>query len=255
MKLRTLAPCVLVAAAAVAAAGCAGRQPVPPGARDQGADAGPAYFTQATEAGTRYTHNWVGRPCFTVDLPGEDWVLQSATAEYVQWNKGDVKLKIYLSDNRQTAFAVSGMSPEEALRAFVGFELDYIKPKFEKHTSPAPAMRTNDNGLWALWRWEGRGGRRAGVGRAQPADQRHLLASLWLDPWVVSFDWATTNVDGPDLESPELVRAVRSLHFEPKCFQQMRSGETWSRGDKAGAQMGGAPGRPGKDEEPSRPQL
>jgi hypothetical protein len=212
--------------------------PSPAGARAQGDDMGPAYFTESTDAGYRYAHNWVGRPCFTIDLPGPDWVLQSATADYVLWHKGEFALKVYLTDNRSSAFAVSGMGGDEALRAFIGYELDFIKPKFDMHTSPPPAMRENETGVWALWRWEGRSGRRAGVGKSQPADQRHLLASVWLDPWVLSFDWATARVDLPDHDSPELLAAVKSLHFAPKCFTQMRSGETWSEPEGGGAQLG-----------------
>lgn len=241
MNLRSLA--ILSAAGLFVLAGCAAHQgDVPPGARYQGNDLAPGYFTEATEGGYRYAHNWVDRPCFTLDLPGSDWVLQSATADYVLWHRGDHVLKVYLTDNRSVAFAVSGMSPEEALRAFIGYEEDYIKPKFEKHSSPSPSMRTNETGLWALWRWEGREGHRAGVGKMQPADQRHLIASLWLDPWVISFDWATAKMDAPDVDSPELVYAVRSLHFYPHCFQNMRSGETWTKPEGGGAQLG--PQRP-----------
>lgn len=236
MKQRTLAFWTL--AGLIVLAGCGAKQPVPSGARAQGDDEGPAYFTQSTDAGYRYAHNWIDRPCFTIDLPGPSWVLQSATADYVLWRKGDYALKVYLTDNRQTAFGVAGMTAEDALRAFIGYELDFIKPKFEKHSSPAPSMRTNENGLWALWRWEGRAGRRAGVGKAQPADQRHLLASLWLDPWVISFDWATAKMEMPDTDSPELIYAVRSIHFEPKCFQAMRSGETWTRTEGGGSHLG-----------------
>jgi len=222
----------------LAVAGCSGQQALPPGARGQGNDLAPGYFTEATATGYRYAHNWVDRPCFVIDLPGSDWVLQSATADYILWSKGDYRLKVYLTDNRQIAFAVGGMSPDEALRAFIGYELDFIKPKFEKHSSPPPSMRTNETGLWALWRWEGRIGRRAGVGKPQPADQRHLLASLWLDPWVITFDWATAKLDAPDVDSPELVYAVRSLSFVPQCFQNMRSGETWTKPEGGGAQLG-----------------
>ncbi len=248
MKQRTLAPWLL--AGLIFVAGCSARTPVPSGARAQGDDEGPAYFSQATEYGYRYAHNWVERPCFTIDLPGPDWVLQSATADYVLWRKGDHALKLYLTDNRATQFAVSGMSGDEALRAFIGFELDFIKPKFEKHTSPSPSMRTNETGLWALWRWEGRMGRRAGVGKPQPADQRHLLASLWLDPWVLSFDWATAKLDSPDVDSPELLAAVRSIRFEPKCFQTMRSGETWTKPEGGGAQHGSE--RPHRETPPAQ---
>jgi hypothetical protein len=229
---------VAVAAAATLVAGCSGKNPVPPGARYQGDDLGPAYFTQSTDYGYRYAHNWVGRPCFTIDLPGSDWVLQAATADYVLWHKGEYRLKVYLSDNREKAFAVAGMRGEDALRAYIGYEIDYIKPKFEKSISPAPSLRTNTTGLWALWRWEGRMGRRGGVGKAPPADQRHLIASLWLDPWVLSFDWATAKTELPDYDSPELLAAVQSLHFEPKCFAQMRSGETWTQPEGGGSQLG-----------------
>lgn len=239
LALRTRTGLTLLAGC-LAVAGCATRNPVPPGARVQGEDLGPAYFTQATEYGYRYAHNWIDRPCFTIDLPGNDWVLQSATADYVLWHKGDYALKLYLTDNRTDQFAVGGMDAEQALRAFIGFELDFIKPKFEKSTSPAPNLRTNENGVWALWRWEGRVGRRAGVGKAQPAEQRHLIASLWLDPWVLSFDWATSKLDLPDVDSPELLAAVRSLRFVPQCFATMRSGETWAAPQGGGGSHFGA---------------
>jgi hypothetical protein len=248
---RILATCSL--AGLLLITGCAGRQPVPPGARYQGPDLAPGYFTQATETGYRYAHNWVDRPCFTIDLPGSDWVLQSATADYVLWHKGNHALKVYLADNRDLAFGVAGMDSEQALRAFLGYELDFIKPKFEKNSSPPPSLRTNETGLWALWRWEGRGGRRAGVGKPQPADQRHLLASLWLDPWVISFDWATSKMDSPDIDSPELVYAVRSLKFVPQCFQQMRSGETWSAPEGGGAHLGQEQPRVVPEDESSGP--
>ena len=238
LKQRNLA--TLTLAGLVLLAGCSAfRDPVPSGARAQGDDEGPAYFTQSTDYGYRYAHNWVNRPCFTVDLPGSDWILQSATADYVMWHKGDYALKLYLTDNRTSAFAVGGMSGDQALQAFIGYELDYIRPKFEKSSSPPPSLRNNETGIWALWRWEGRIGRRAGVGKAQPAEQRHLLASLWLDPWVLSFDWATSDLDSPDVDSPELLAAVRSIHFVPQCFPTMRSGETWAApGTGGGAHLG-----------------
>jgi hypothetical protein len=219
-------------------AGCSLTRSEQSGSRNQGEDAAPAYFTQATASGYRYAHNWVDRPCFTIDLPGNDWVLQSATADYVMWRKGAYALKVYLADNRVNAFAVAGMSSEDALRAYIGYEMDFIRPKFEKQSSPTPSLRTNETGLWALWRWEGRMGRRAGVGKPQPADQRHLLASLWLDPWVLTFDWATAKLDSPDVDSPELLAAVRSLTFYPQCFQSMRSGETWTAPEGGGAHLG-----------------
>ena len=158
--------------------------------------------------------------------------------------KADVPADVFtLADHlpQESALVVTGTVRADP-RSPIGYELDFIKPKFEKHTSPSPSLRTNETGLWALWRWEGRGGRRAGVGKPQPADQRHLLASLWLDPWVISFDWATAKLDSPDVDSPELVYAVRSLHFYPKCFHEMRSGETWTQPEGGGAHLG--PERP-----------
>jgi len=214
-------------------AGCAANAT---GQRSQGPESGPAYFTQNTAAGYRYAHNWVDRPCFTIDLPGHEWVLQSATADYVMWRQGIHALKLYLTDNRKEQFAVSGMNGDDALRAFIGFELDYIKPKFENDFSPAPTLRRNGTGLWALWKWEGHKGKRAGVGKAQPSDQKHLLGSLWLDPWVLTFDWATPKLDEPD-GGPELRAVLESLMFHPQCFASMRSGETWSEPDGGGAQL------------------
>lgn len=235
MKQRTLAPWTLAILTFVA--GCSARSAAP-GPRGQTDSDSPAYFTQSTPTGYRYAHNWVDRPCFTIDLPGTDWVLQSATADYVLWHKGNHALKVFLADNRDLAYAVRGMNGEDVLRAYIGYELDFIRPKFEKPLSPAPSLRMNQSGLWALWRWEGLGGRRAGVGKAQPADQRHLLASLWLDPWVLTFDWATSKLDSPDVDSPELLYAVRSLQFHPECFASMRSGETWTQPEGGGAQFG-----------------
>ena len=71
--------------------------------------------------------------------------------------------------------------------------------------------------------------RRAGVGKAIPADQKHRIASLWIDPWVLSFDFATTNLDTPDGETPDMKAVYRSLAFHNECFESMRSGETWGQ--------------------------
>jgi hypothetical protein len=50
-----------------------------------------------------------------------------------------------------------------------------------------------------------------------------------MDPWVLSFDWATTEVEadyfGP---TPEMIDMLESLRFHPACFAAMRTGETWS---------------------------
>ena len=67
------------------------------------------------------------------------------------------------------------------------------------------------------------------TGSRAPVDQRHVVASLWMDPWVLSFDWATTEVEadyfGP---TPEMIDMLESLRFHPACFAAMRTGETWS---------------------------
>ena len=224
---RTTSSWWLVACVALVS-GCASMTiPTPPGARHEDSKEGPAYFTEARENGIRYTHNWVQRPCFEIEMPGHDWVLQEATSDYVLWRKGHEVLKLYLTDNRDSEFAVSGMNTEDALRAFVGFELDFVRPKFDDHRSSAPSLRRNENGQWALWRWEGHGGRRAGVGKSQPADQRHRVASLWIDPWVLSFDWATVSVDTEDNSVATIKSTLESLKFHPECFRSMRAGETW----------------------------
>lgn len=220
-------------AAVLLTSSCATMRPEegPPGVAINTASehAGPAYFTQVTEQGIQYAHNWVNRPCFSVLLPSHEWVLQSATADYVMWKNGETVLKIFLSDNRIDDFAVSGMSPSQALRSFIGFEFDFIKPKFRYHSGGAPLLDTDENGVWAHWSWSGRAGQRAGVGKAIPADQKHRIASLWIDPWVLSFDFATTNLDTPDGETPDMKAVYRSLAFHNECFESMRSGETWGQ--------------------------
>ena len=104
LKQRTLAPWTI--AGLILLAGCSAKEPVPSGARNQGQDVGPAYFTQATAYGYRYAHNWVERPCFTIDLPGPDWVLQSATAV----SSGEPNL-IYLIHLSAPSPALSRRSP------------------------------------------------------------------------------------------------------------------------------------------------
>ena len=194
---------------------------------DNSDQAGPAYFTQSTRTGSRYAHNWVRRPCFSLELSDRDWILQSATANYVLWRRGADVLKVYLADNREIGYAVSGMDPEGALRAFVGYELDFVRPKFEESRATPDEMDSNDHGIWAHWSWEGRSGRRAGVGKAKPADQLHHVSSLWLDPWVLSFDWATRDMTAPFARDGEMAEVLRSLAFHPECFEEMRTGETW----------------------------
>ncbi|MFT4571716.1 MAG: hypothetical protein ACI8TX_001034 [Hyphomicrobiaceae bacterium] len=230
----------------VGVTGCSAMQDqVPPGARTEDSGEGPAFFTQATDEGIRYAHNWVERPCFTVDLPGHNWQLQETTADYVLYRRGINVLKIYLTDNRNVNFAVSGMKGDGVLRAFVGAELDYVAPKFAHHYAAPPRMKVNEQGSWALWRWEGRDGKRAGVGKAQAADQKHMVASLWIDPWVLSFDFATTDLEATTEPTGDIREILESLLFHPKCFRSMRSGETW--GDRKVRIETAAPSAIGED--------
>ncbi len=225
--------CVTALALGVLASGCGATigAKMPPGARTEDSGEGPAFFTQATPTGIRYAHNWVGRPCFIFDLPGNDWQLQETTADYVLYRRGSNVLKVYLTDNRLVDFAVAGMGTEGALRAFVGAELDFVRPKFTNYYSTPPRLKTNEHGTWALWRWEGREGKRAGVGKAQPSDQKHMVASLWVDPWVLSFDFATTDVEATTEPTGDIRQILESLTFHPRCFRSMRQGETWNERD------------------------
>ena len=167
-------PALAVATCLSVLTACSATQtPTHPGAAAAGGgptQEGPAYFTQATSTGARYAHNWVRRPCFTLEVPGGGWILETATADYVQWRRGGEVLKVYLADNRDAAFAVSGMNPEGVLRGFIGYELDYVRPKFEISRAVPPQIDLNAQGVWAHWGWEGRSGKRAGVGRGKPAD-------------------------------------------------------------------------------------
>lgn len=189
---------------------------------------GPAYFTQVHDMGTRYAHNWAGRPCFTIDLPLTEWVREGSSPDYAQWRRGPEVLKVYLSDNRERDFAVHGMSTEGVLRSFVGSELDFVAPKFAKYRSSPPQVWQGPEGVWAYWQWQGLDGRRAGVGKTKPADQKHYVASLWLDPWVLSFDWATLDIEGEHGLNVERQQVLKSLAFYPECFQSMDVGETWN---------------------------
>ncbi len=187
----------------------------------------PDYFTQITPSGTLYAHNWPGRPCFTVDIIGEDWVLKETAADRVLWRRGDNVLNIYLTDNREAGFAVAGMNDEQALLAFIGSELEYVKPRFEYQRVRQPRTARDRNGLWSQWSWKGQGGKLARPGQKKPLDQQHVIASLWLDPWVLSFDWARTELTDNLGPSPEMIDILESVQFYPQCFSGMRPGETW----------------------------
>jgi hypothetical protein len=188
----------------------------------------PAYFTEVTESnGLRYAHNWEQRPCFSLELPTTAWQLDKASANRVVWHQGKETLGLYLTDNRYHRFAVSGMNPEQILRAFIGYELEYIKPRFEVQMLPEPRFAGDGNGTWAQWRWEGYGGLKASNRSSVPADQHHVVASLWLDPWVLSLDWGSVDDEVAPGPRAELVDVVESLTFNPQCFQAMKLGETW----------------------------
>ena len=195
----------------------------------------PAYFTQVTPTGIRYGHNWEDRPCFTIDLDSTAWKLEEATADRVVWSRGEQHFAIYLADDRKGKFAIAGMNGEQALAAFMGYELDFVKPRFDLQTTSAPRMAKDANGIWMQWGWEGRGGKRSTSSVDKPADQRHTIISLWIDPWVLSFDWATTDLSIALGPTPSMLDVIESLHFYPQCFAAMNPGETWgAQGSVAG---------------------
>jgi len=190
-------------------------------------DDAPAYFTQVTPTGMRYGHNWEGRPCFTIELDGPDWSLDEATADRIVWSRGQQHLAIYLADNRKGKFAVAGMDGEQALTAFMGYELDFVRPRFDMHMTNRPRLARDANGIWMQWGWEGHGGKRVSSSVDKPADQRHTIMSLWIDPWVLSFDWATTDLNIALGPTPAMLDVIESLTFFPECFAAMDPGETW----------------------------
>jgi hypothetical protein len=194
-------------------------------------DEAPAYFSQVTPTGMRYGHNWAERPCFTIDLDGSGWKLEEATADRVVWSRGELHLALYLADNRTGRFAVAGMDGQQALESFMGYELDFVKPRFDFQVSYPPKLAQDDSGVWMQWGWEGHGGKRSNTTVDKPADQRHVIASLWVDPWVLSFDWATTDMNIPLQPTPAMIDVIESLHFYPQCFGAMDPGETWRVGE------------------------
>ncbi len=206
---------------ALAAAGCS--------ARAKPEAVAPSHFVQIRDPGMAYAHNHGARPCYSFELADPDWRLEESKPDWAQFSRLDGVLRVYFVDNRDVGFAVGGMEPEDALRAFIGAEAAFIKPLFQFQSVESPKLAEDDNGIWVQWAWEGRAGNRRGAGSRAPVDQRHVVASLWMDPWVLSFDWATTEVDadyfGP---TPEMIDMLESLRFHPACFTAMRTGETWS---------------------------
>ena len=190
-------------------------------------DDAPAYFTQVTPTGVRYGHNWEDRPCFTINLDSTSWKLEEAAADRIVWSRGPQHFALYLADNRKAKFAVSGMDGQQVLTSFMGYELDFVKPRFDMHLTHPPRLARDDNGTWMSWGWEGHGGKRSSSGVDKPADQRHTIMSLWVDPWVMSFDWATTDMSIAAGATPSMVDVIESLKFYPECFAAMSPGETW----------------------------
>ncbi len=186
----------------------------------------PAYINRVTDTGYTYSHNWEGLPCFSTDLKGSDWIFEESTAERVRWSRGDLVLNMYFSDNRSQRFAAGGMEAEEILRAFLAYELEYIRPNFDFQVTKPPKFASVEQALWMQWEWTGTGGKRKRAETQAPADQRHVIISLWLDPWVLSFDWASSDmnvIDGPTLE---MIETLESLRFHPQCFTALTPGET-----------------------------
>jgi hypothetical protein len=74
------------------------------------------------------------------------------------------------------------------------------------------------------------GGKRMSTAVDKPADQRHAIASLWIDPWILSLDWATTDMALTLGATPAMIAVIESLRFYPECFAAMNPGETWGPG-------------------------
>jgi len=195
--------------ALVAVSGCARLRPP--------AEA-PAYFTQVTDKGWLYAHNWANVPCFTIELLGETWRLGKSDPEKISWIRGDEYLTIALSDNRKLGYAVADMLPEDALRAYLGYEAEHIRPLFDYQVIHQPKFTTEYDGTWMGWAWEGTGGKRRGVKANVPANQKHVIMSLWQDPYVISFDWASRSVTASTQPTLEMIMMLETLEFHPECF-------------------------------------
>jgi len=174
------------------------------------------YSTTELSNSILYHHRWPGFPCYSVKLTGKNWKLVDSTAQRARWRKDDKVLSVYFTDNRLARFSPVLAPGERVLRDFLGYELSYVRPSFSLHTSQPPKFAKDVNGEWMQWAWQGLGGRGEGE-QSVPADQRHVIANLWLEPWVMSFDWATERlytIKGP---TPEMVEVLESLEFDPTC--------------------------------------
>jgi hypothetical protein len=65
--------------------------------------------------------------------------------------------------------------------------------------------------------------------------------SLWLDPWVMSFDWATTDPNGPKEPTLEMIMTLESLTFYPECFRARKDGGKGSWNMDTGRSVGETP--------------
>jgi hypothetical protein len=213
---------VALLAVCVGATGCARLRPP--------AEA-PAYFTQVTNRGWLYAHNWAEVPCFSLELFGETWRLLQSNPSKVDWARGDEFLSIVFSDNRRLGFAVAQMLPEDVMRAYLGYEAEHIRPMFDYQVMGQPKFANEVDGLWMGWSWEGRGGKRRGAKSTVPADQKHVILSVWRDPYVISFDWGTRRLDAPSTPTLEMISMLETLEFHPDCFSA-RLPASWSAGGK-----------------------
>jgi hypothetical protein len=192
--------------------GCAFRRPVDLSATNEDE----LYTTTPLANATLYHHHWPGFPCYSIKLSGKSWQLIDTSAARVRWRKENTILSVFFTDNRLTHFSTVLAPGERVLRDFLGYELSYVRPSFSLHTSQPPRFANNGNGDWMQWAWQGLGGQ-VYDGEVAPADQRHVIANLWLEPWVMSFDWATERlytINGP---TPEMIDVLDSLEFDPAC--------------------------------------
>jgi hypothetical protein len=57
-----------------------------------------------------------------------------------------------------------------------------------------PKLAQDEKGVWMQWGWEGMGGKRMSTAVDKPADPAPRDREPWVDPWVLSLDWATTDL-------------------------------------------------------------
>jgi hypothetical protein len=174
------------------------------------------YATTPLANSVLYHHRWPGFPCYSLQLPGQGWELLDSSAARARWSKGDQVLSIYFTDNRVARFSHVIAPSETVLRGYLGYELSYVRPSFAFPETDPPRFANDDNGAWMQWGWQGLGGLEID-GRAAPADQRHVIANLWVDPWVMSFDWATERFYSMSGPTPAMIDVLDSLEFDPTC--------------------------------------